>query len=78
MKDLSESEMQAEIGNWMSRLFDKDIYVDDVKRYVETLAQRVAATKMRRQFITKDQLTILFKQVENELGTKPATEANNQ
>lgn len=76
MKQLKQQEIRDQISIWMSRLFDKDVHVENVKLHVEKVTQEIVKTQLKNETITIDKLQQLFKIVENEFN-KSAEKVDN-
>lgn len=63
---LTREDIQKEISNWMAHLFEKDVYVSNVKLHVEKLTNKILIAELQHQIITKEKLTSLFEEVEHE------------
>jgi hypothetical protein len=68
--ELSTEQTRPEISKWMAALFDKDVYVDDVKKHVVRLTEKIVAEKLKGVKITASVFKTLCKAVEDEFDNR--------
>ena len=59
--------MRSKISEWMASLFDRNVLVEDVKKHVSVLTQRVVAAQLKFIKLTEQTFKNICKDIENEL-----------
>jgi 3-methyladenine DNA glycosylase/8-oxoguanine DNA glycosylase len=68
--ELSMEQTRSEISKWMAELFDKDVHVDDVKKHVSKLTEKIVAEKLKGTKITTSVFKTLCKAVEDDSNNR--------
>lgn len=68
--ELSSEQIRSDISKWMADLFDKNVFVNDVKKHVSKLTEKIVSERLKGVKITSSIFKTLCKAVENEFNDR--------